>query len=234
MNLSNPPAPWGRWLGLSAVALLALVLWDLSPLDLWLADLAGGPGRFAVRDHWLLAGVMHQGMRALSWAVYLALLVMVVWPIGPLRRLSRGERVQLVLTITLALLVVVVLKRVSLTSCPWDLTRYGGMAQHVSHWRLGVPDGGPGHCFPAGHASAALAYLAGWFVWQRREPVIAARWLAVCLLMGLALGVAQQLRGAHFMSHTLWTAWLCWCSGLLVEALARLHQRLRLTAPGRS
>ena len=30
------------------------------------------------------------------------------------------------------------------------------------------------------------------------------------LLAGLALGLAQQMRGAHFMSHTLWSAWLCW------------------------
>ena len=37
------------------------------------------------------------------------------------------------------------------------------------------------------------------------------------------LGLAQQMRGAHFMSHTLWTAWLCWTCGM---ALFYLRQRL--------
>ncbi len=40
------------------------------------------------------------------------------------------------------------------------------------------------------------------------------------LLAGLLLGAAQQLRGAHFMSHTLWTGWICWSVAVLLE-LAR-------------
>ena len=30
------------------------------------------------------------------------------------------------------------------------------------------------------------------------------------MLTGLLLGAAPQLRGARYMSHTLWTAWFCW------------------------
>jgi membrane-associated PAP2 superfamily phosphatase len=29
--------------------------------------------------------------------------------------------------------------------------------------------------------------------------------------------VAQQWRGAHFTSHTLWTAWVCWVVAWLVD-----------------
>mgnify|MGYP003449324878 CR=1 FL=1 len=38
---------------------------------------------------------------------------------------------------------------------------------------------------------------------------------------GFALGAVQQLRGAHFMSHTLWTAWICWTLGWLADPLFR-------------
>ncbi len=34
------------------------------------------------------------------------------------------------------------------------------------------------------------------------------------------LGVSQQLRGAHYMSHTLWTAWICWTVGFAIELIA--------------
>ena len=52
--------------------------------------------------------------------------------------------------------------------------------------------------------------MGGYFVLRDRAPRAARIWLAAALAAGLVLGVSQQMRGAHFMSHTLWTAWLCW------------------------
>lgn len=43
------------------------------------------------------------------------------------------------------------------------------------------------------------------------------RWLAGALLAGFTLCLAQQVRGAHCMSHTFWTAWLCWAMAALVD-----------------
>jgi membrane-associated PAP2 superfamily phosphatase len=72
---------------------------------------------------------------------------------------------------------------------------------------------------PAGHASAAFAYAGGFFVLRRVSSRAAALWLGVSLAAGLALGLSQQLRGAHYMSHTLWTGWICWVVGFAVELL---------------
>jgi membrane-associated PAP2 superfamily phosphatase len=102
------------------------------------------------------------------------------------------------------------IKRVSLTSCPWDLAEFGGAAQYVSHWRWGVGDGGAGHCFPSGHAAGAFAFLSGYFVLRPHEARWARRWLIGVLVVGALFGTAQLVRGAHYPSHTLWTAWLCW------------------------
>jgi len=44
---------------------------------------------------------------------------------------------------------------------------------------------------------------------------------AAALAAGLVLGLAQQARGAHFMSHTLWSGWVCWCVAWAVDAAAR-------------
>jgi len=43
------------------------------------------------------------------------------------------------------------------------------------------------------------------------------------------LGLAQQWRGAHYMSHTLWTAWVCWVTGLAVDAA--FHRGRPVSAP---
>jgi membrane-associated PAP2 superfamily phosphatase len=109
----------------------------------------------------------------------------------------------------LALLLIVSIKRFSLTSCPWDLAEFGGSAAYVSHWQWGVPDGGGGHCFPGGHASTVFGLLALPLWWWQRSPRRAQLLLWAILALGLGLGWVQQVRGAHYLSHNLWTAWLC-------------------------
>jgi hypothetical protein len=74
-------------------------------------------------------------------------------------------------------------------------------------------DGGPGHCFPSGHAVAAFAFLPLYFQWRSERPRVAVALLAWVLGLGLLFGWAQLARGAHFPSHTLWSAWLCWVIG---------------------
>ena len=220
-----------RCWALTLVLLAGVLLWDATGLDLPLARWAGTAQGFAWRSSPALVLWLHEVPRALSMLLVLLLGAGVLWPWGFLRRLPRRERVQLVLSILGAIAASTLVKRVSSSSCPWDLAEFGGVARYVSHWSWGVRDGGPGHCFPAGHASAAFGFVAGWFVLRRAAPDLAARWLLAALVAGLVLGLAQQLRGAHYLSHTLWTAWICWTAGLVMEcgavAGAALRQRQR-------
>lgn len=182
-----------------------------------MARLFATPAGFALRDNWFLVQVMHEGAKTLSWVLVILLALGIAWPVGFLRRLSRGERAQLALGVVASVLVISVVKHGSRTSCPWDLDAFGGVAHYVSHWSWGQLDGGPGRCFPAGHASAAFAFLGGYFLLARRVPGLARWWLAGAVLGGLLLGLVQQARGAHYMSHTLWTAWMCWTTGLAID-----------------
>ena len=205
----------------SFLGLLLLLGWDASGLDLAAARWFGDAHGFALRDHWLFSTVLHQGGRAAAFVLAGGLAFKLLLP-GE----DRARIAWLLATAVSGMLLVSLFKHESLSSCPWDLQPFGGPAAHVSHWLWGLRDGGPGHCFPAGHASAAFAWLAGWFAWRDTEPRRARAWLAGALAAGFLLGVAQQVRGAHFASHTLWTAWLCWtwawaCSLLLPEGARR-------------
>ncbi|PLC01812.1 PAP2 family protein [Variovorax sp. RO1] len=212
---------------LTLLALALLMTWDALGGDLPLARLAGTPMGFPWRDNPFLVHVMHEGAKNLSWLLLIGLFAAIRWPVGVLRRLPTAARVQLALSVLASVLAVSLLKHASDTSCPWDVKEFGGVAQYVSHWAWGVRDGGPGGCFPAGHASAAFAFLGGYFVLRHVAPRGAIVWLGTALVAGLVLGLAQQLRGAHYMSHTLWTAWVCWTVGFVIE-LAVTHRRKRL------
>jgi membrane-associated PAP2 superfamily phosphatase len=205
---------------LTLVALVLLLAWDATGGDLALARLAGTPMGFPWRDNAFLVRVMHESAKNLSWLFVIALFAGIRWPLGVLRQLPVRGRAQLAFTVLLSVLAVSLLKHASHTSCPWDLKEFGGVASHVSHWAWKVYDGGAGGCFPAGHASAAFAYLGGYFVLRRVAPRAALVWLGVALAAGLALGLSQQLRGAHYMSHTLWTAWICWVVGFAIDLAA--------------
>jgi membrane-associated PAP2 superfamily phosphatase len=218
---------------LTLIALAALMAWDATGGDLALARLAGSVMGFALRSNPFMVHVMHEGARDLSWVLVIGLFAAIRWPLGFLRRLSMGGRAQLALTVLASVIAVSLIKHASHTSCPWDLQEFGGVARYVSHWSWGVDDGGPGGCFPAGHASAAFAYMGGYFVLRRVSPRVAAVWLGMAVAAGLVLGVSQQLRGAHYMSHTLWTAWVCWTVGFAIDvAVTRLNPRaLRSSVP---
>ncbi len=207
--------------------LLLLIAWDTGGQDLALAHFFGGATGFPMRDQWFFVQVLHEDARRLGWALVLLLALGVWWPRGVLRRLDTVGRLQMALSALLALAVISITKNLSNTSCPWDLAEFGGVARYASHWALGVLDGGGGRCFPAGHASAGFAFVGGYFALRHHQPRAARWWLAAALLSGLVLGAAQQVRGAHFMSHTLWTGWICWTTGWLCDfAATALRPRL--------
>lgn len=208
------------------LALAALLAWDASGWDLLVARMTGTPMGFPWRDSPFLVEVMHKGARNLSWVLVIVLFGAIRWPFGILRRLSGRGRAQLALTVLVSVLAVTLFKHVSNTSCPWELKEFGGVARYTSHWSWGVTDGGSGGCFPAGHASAAFAYVGGYFVLRRVSARAAWIWLGVAMVAGLVLGVSQQMRGAHYMSHTLWTAWVCWVVGFAIDAVVtRFHSQ---------
>lgn len=204
-----------RRLGLfTALALLALLTWDFSGLDLRVMHWIASPQGFALRHNWWLEHLLHDRVRDAAILVYLGILVMVWLPLGRFRDLRQLQRFEIWVGITLGLALINVLKRYTLTSCPWDLADFGGVGTYVSHWNWGLSDGGSGHCFPGGHASSALALAALSVPWLVSGDDRDRRWgtqiLWTVLLLGGLLGAVQTLRGAHYPSHTLWTGWMCW------------------------
>ncbi|MDO9315801.1 MAG: phosphatase PAP2 family protein [Burkholderiaceae bacterium] len=199
------------------LAFLAFVVgWDATGADLQVMRWFGEAHGFAWRNHWLLAGFFHEGGRWLSAVVIGVVIVNVVRPWSFARDMSPLSRWWWCMATVACLLLIPTLKHGSMTSCPWDLAEFGGSAHYVSHWVLGVRDGGPGGCFPAGHPSAAFSFFGGWFALRATSPKAARRWLAGVWTCGIAFGVAQLLRGAHYPSHSMWTAWLCWTTSALL------------------
>jgi membrane-associated PAP2 superfamily phosphatase len=213
------------WVTIVTLALLLALEW--TPLDLVIARLSYDPATatFPLREHPVTTRIAHDGVKLASGLVFAWIAVSAWKPIGPLRRLGGAGRTYLLASAVACLVAVALLKRASALHCPWGLVEFGG-AQPYLRLLDPVPTGWTrGACFPAGHALSAFAYLGGFFAWRGVDRRAALVWLAAVLLVGVFAGVSQQLRGAHFLSHTLWTAWLCWTIAAALAWLVRARLR---------
>lgn len=205
------------WLGASALVIVAMA--NYTPLDLMLADwmFDFSRGQFTYQHVFFFDMVMHSYAKYLLLGVWLVLVVFALLPTKMRPKwLSPAQQYRLRWVAALAIAhssLVSWLKHQMPHACPWDITRYGGsldwfpaFAAHTSH--MG------GHCFPAGHASSGLWLSALCLCWLPHHPRKALVVGLAGLAVGFMLGWCQQLRGAHFLSHTLTSVWLM-CALLL-------------------
>jgi membrane-associated PAP2 superfamily phosphatase len=209
-----------RWLVLQAagLALAALALWLLSThtgLDFRISALAYSPEAraFPLRDAWLTAVVGHSGLKHLGVALWLGLVATALFS-----RRWRREALHAAIGTLLAAAVATHLRSMSAHSCPWDLAQFGGGAQWFPLFGEVPADPGPGRCLPSGHASSGFALFSLYFALFEAHPRLARAGFALACALGLLATAVQVVRGAHFLSHGLWTAWICWAICLALWA----------------
>jgi membrane-associated PAP2 superfamily phosphatase len=196
---------------LSLLTVLEFTNTDLHLADRWFA-LEGGTWTW--RDHWLAYDVIHHHGKQLVIALGLGVLAMIAlsYRCTGLRR-WRLPMTYLLTGMALLPALIAWSKRISPVACPWDLVRYGGATEYLRTFKHAFGLSGTGHCFPSGHASGGFALLALYFAayLYARRPAL---FLLPGLLVGTVFALGQQARGAHFLSHDLWSLSLCWFGAL--------------------
>jgi membrane-associated PAP2 superfamily phosphatase len=216
--LTNKGLAW-LWLllGVSAIGIFAMANYTM--LDLTLADrmFDFSRGQFTYQHAFFYDTVMHSYIKHLLLSVWLVLFVLALLPTGFRPSwLSSAQQYRLRWVTALAVVhsgLVSWLKHQMPHACPWDVTRYGGTSDWFPAFAAHTPQMN-GHCFPAGHASSGLWLSALCLCWLPQHPRKALLVAVAGLAAGFALGWCQQLRGAHFLSHTLTSLWLM-CALLL-------------------
>lgn len=203
-----------RHLGPALLLAALLLALDTTTIDSAISDWFFDPaaGAFPLRHNGLLEVLGHLWAKELivvatGCVIGMCLLSFVQPALAPHRLLL----LFLSLALTLAPLAVVLLKLSSVRHCPWSLQEYGGFAPHLSVFDAAPPGMPPGHCFPSGHASGGFALLAFYFAGRTLgNRRLAWSSLGGGLAMGMAFGMVRVAQGAHFLSHNLWSALICW------------------------
>jgi membrane-associated PAP2 superfamily phosphatase len=222
-------------LGLPLVAaVLVFFVSEHTALDRWVSDRFYDPAirHFPLRYDWFMETVLHH------WAKYVLVLVafsglagfLLSYAVEGLKRWRR-EMLFVFLAILLGAVTIGILKKTTNKHCPYDMEIYGGFAPYVGLLEATPADVQPGRCWPGGHASGGFGLMAFYLLWYRTRPRLARAALAVGFAYGFVLGFGRVVQGAHFFSHNLWTAIICWCIYLILYELM-LRRRETAFAPG--
>lgn len=214
-----------------ALAALLLAVFELTPLDTAIQDRFYDPAlrEFPWRHTWLFEDLIHDAGKIL-------VILFGVGVLGALVASFFKERLEgwrrplayVLLTLALGPTATSGWKDLSPKHCPWDLAMYGGHAPHTTLLEP-VPEGVKrGRCFPCGQASSGFSLVALYFALLHRNRKLARRGLWLGLGYGGVLGFGRMVQGAHFLSHVLTTALVCWLvAWLLYELVLRRSEERR-------
>ncbi len=174
----------------------------------WANDLLHGAGRWFIRS-----------LVAFACCLWAATFCVDQW------RQWRRPAACFIVSMVLAVGFVGLLKQLTNVDCPWDLQPFGGRLPYVSLFGDRLGSLRAGHCFPAAHASSGYALMALYFVMRERSRAWSTVGLLAGIVAGLVFGLAQQSRGAHFLSHDVWSSMLVW---LVASSVYRFGFRSRL------
>jgi len=217
-----------------SVILLGVIFafFEITDADLWVQDQIY---HFASHSWFVNARaevprmIFYNGPKFIIWGFGIYMLILSFVPARwrnqlRLSHLQRWDLWILVGTLAIAPLSVASLKATSNVHTPSEIRRYSGYAPYVKvceAYPVGDCPAKRGRGFPAGHASGGFGLLALAGLARTNRG----RWIGISIGLGMGswMGSYQMLKGAHYLSHTIITAMICWIVFLL---LRRMRQKV--------
>ncbi len=197
----------------AALLFITTILLEFSNFDVQLANrfFDFENHRWFAGESWWANQLLHKTGRdfiALI-AIFSLLGFMLSWVSKHLRPYRRACGYAL-LSILLTTGLVFLGKKYSNVDCPWDLAMYNGNRPYVHIFSDKPDDIDIGRCFPGGHSSGAFSLLFLYFLFRDKNRRWAVAGLGFALLLGSLYSYGQWVRGAHFISHDIWSAFIAW------------------------
>jgi membrane-associated PAP2 superfamily phosphatase len=180
---------------------------------------------FPLTNEWLLKTVLHDAARTASALAAIGLLGLTLasW-ITPRLKMAHSYRRELLFASAASLVAAATVgtfKHFSDHACPWDLVTFGGTATYQTLLAATSAADAVRGCMPAAHPLTGYAWLGVGFALYPAARRAARRSWSVALTLGTLCGVVQIMRGAHFPSHVLWSAWFVWAANVALLVLGR-------------
>ena len=198
------------------VLVVAGVLFNETDLNTLISSqFADGVNGFPFRTHWLVKGVLHDAAAKLSGILATLLIAFnlhqLFKPTTSWRTIISARYIMWSWLSTT--LIIGYLKSITKLPCPWNILQFGGQNEYLSLLNTFSSQYSVGHCFPSAHATGGYGLIGLVFVVLLYGRPLRFG-LFPALFVGALYGAAQMVRGAHFLSHDLFSIALCLGSAL--------------------
>lgn len=172
----------------------------------------GSEEKYTFEENWYLVHFGHQGLKYIAIAIATIHLIILIY-LKIYQKYPQLQRICVFVLISMicSVSVIAILKSLSMHACPWSMVQ---QVNGVIDWNRVLTS--HGKCLPGGHASGGFALLALFFAYRKDYPRFAFYSLVFALVLGSAMSIVQMIRGAHFLSHNLWSFWWSWSIDFMV------------------
>lgn len=195
------------------IVIVFAMLSEYSGIDLWLAGnfYDASTGTWPYQSSFITSNVLHTGGR--NFIVFCALINLLAIFASFVDSRLAPYRKHLMFMFIAALsgpLLVGLLKNSTYIYTPWDLQFFGGDKPYIRIFDVVSADASVGHAFPGGHSSGGFAYISAFFALSAMGSKYRYYGWYVPIFCGLVFAATQEIRGAHFLSHDLFSFAICW------------------------
>ncbi len=202
------PLPLKRYILIFCGAMCAFSCWlhFFSPLDLQLQRIFFSNEKWLIDPHDPFFALFFYDLPKIIIALLaLASLVILVLHYFKIVRIQTNKAIGLLTFLLCALffpILINVLKDILRQPCPRDLLEFGG--QFSGTMREYLAQRGPIRCFPGAHASAPFSLLGLFYIFE--DKYNRGLYLLVLIPLATMISMYQVVRGVHFVSDTMFSA----------------------------
>lgn len=207
------------------MAAIIAVISEYSAFDLWLGSHFYDPatGSWPYKSLFITSSVLHTGGRnvVVLCAIFNILAIIASFfnnALAPYRK----HLVFMIVAAAVGPSIISYLKGATHIYIPWELIHFGGDKPYIRIFDPVPPGAEVGLGFPGGHSSAGFAYISTYFALAAmgiRHRYFKYRYYGIIIpvLLGMLFSITQQIRGAHFLSHDLFSFAICWSAAFLLS-----------------
>jgi len=209
-----------------ALGLILIIFIQYSNFDVWVSNqfFNALSNQFILQKYSTLGNQLHDKSKIILiiiglifWLISLGHIIKNEWFINKniIKKINFISAMSIIIPV-----IILIIRDNSLSHCPRDLIIFNGSYNYFKLLDIQSSGLAPGHCNPASHAASFVWLMSIPWAFLNGSSRVKAYFLTI--LFAILMSSVQIARGAHFLSHILWSVWI---SSFIITIAYEFHSK---------